>query len=164
MSLTHGMSYTREHKSWAGMKKRCTSAKYFAAHRYKTRGIKVCDRWLNSFTNFYADMGPRPAGHSLDRINNDGNYEPGNCRWATPKQQALNRTAPTGRKGEACGASKLTASEVLKIFEDRRTKTAIAADYGVTRTAVLHIKIGKTWRSVTGYGDQPGVRITVTPL
>jgi hypothetical protein len=56
-----------------------------------SRGITVCDRWLDSFANFYADMGPKPSPqHSIDRINNSGNYEPSNCRWATPTEQAAN--------------------------------------------------------------------------
>jgi hypothetical protein len=80
-------SYGSTYRSWQSMKTRCNNLNF---RRYGGRGITYCDRW-NSFENFLADMGPRPPGHSLDRINNNGNYEPSNCRWATLSQQAQNR-------------------------------------------------------------------------
>lgn len=73
------------------MRKRCLNPNTHNFKDYGERGIKVCDRWLNSFENFLADMGERPNGMTIDRINPNGDYEAGNCRWATPQMQARNR-------------------------------------------------------------------------
>jgi hypothetical protein len=89
---THGMSKTPEYITWQHMKDRCLNPKHEAFSHYGGRGIKVCDRWLNSFENFYEDMGPRPRGKTLDRKEFNGNYEPNNCRWASSKEQANNQT------------------------------------------------------------------------
>ena len=87
---THGMAYSREYRSWASMKQRCENPNHKRFSDWGGRGISVCDRWQR-FENFISDMGPRPEGHSIDREDNDGNYEPGNCRWATRSQQQKNR-------------------------------------------------------------------------
>ncbi len=88
---THGMWKTRTYRIWNGMKARCRNKDSKKAHLYAGKGIKVCDRWL-SFENFLADMGEAPDGMSIERRNGNGNYEPGNCMWATLKDQANNTT------------------------------------------------------------------------
>lgn len=87
----HGMSYSSEYRIYNAMKSRCYNDKVKGYEYYGGRGVIVCDRWLESFQNFYDDMGPRPNELSIDRINNDGNYEPDNCKWSNKSEQNMNR-------------------------------------------------------------------------
>lgn len=91
-TATHGLSYTAEYRAWQTMRLRCANPKNRAWPDYGGRGIKVCARWLESVEAFVADMGPKPSPqHELDRIDNDGDYEPSNCRWTTRTENCRNR-------------------------------------------------------------------------
>lgn len=86
----HGMTQTRAYASWEMMKQRCQNPKFHKYHSYGKRGITICTEW-EDFRNFYMDMGDRPKGMTLDRIDNDGNYCKENCRWATHSEQQVNK-------------------------------------------------------------------------
>lgn len=112
-SVTHGLSRSSEYGIYKGMISRCTNAADERYRYYGAKGIGVCERWLESFENFYADMGPRPsANHSIDRVNNTLGYSPENCRWADSVTQQSNRdcTLKVMYKGE-CVALSILAKE-----------------------------------------------------
>lgn len=92
----HLKSFSLEYKTWIAIKRRCCDPGNCGYSRYGARGIKICDKWINDFPAFFADMGPRPSKkHSIDRIDNEGHYEPGNCRWATSAEQGRNKRNTT---------------------------------------------------------------------
>lgn len=97
----HGMRETPTYSSWINMKKRCFNKEHAAYPRYGGRGITVCERWKTSFMAFLSDLGERPEGTTLGRIDNNGDYEPGNCRWETKEEQSIN--LPHG-KCSICGS------------------------------------------------------------
>jgi hypothetical protein len=118
--------------TWYGMLTRCRNSKQRSYADYGGRGIAVCERWL-AFENFLSDMGERPPGSSLDRINNNSNYEPGNCRWANYKEQAANQRR----------RRKLLPNDVTAIRNDRRYQYIIAAEYDISTSLVSKIKSRK---------------------
>lgn len=87
----HGMIKSREYKTWESMKTRCLNKNSKDYKNYGGRGIIICDRWIHSFANFFADMGDKPEGLTLERINNNLGYSPENCKWATMKEQQKNK-------------------------------------------------------------------------
>lgn len=116
---THGKRYTPEYVVWTGMKVRCRDPKSEAFPNYGGRGIKVCERW-ESFAAFYEDMGPRPGpGYKLDRKNNDGDYEPGNCRWVTNRENCRNTRA--NRVVEHLGVKKTLMEWCLELGRNYST-------------------------------------------
>jgi hypothetical protein len=123
---------------------RCRTPSSTSYGTHGARGIEVCGRWLR-FENFLADMGEAPVGLTLDRIDNDGNYEPGNCRWATWKQQIANRRPFSN------GKARLTdqiVREIRSLFDQGWRQADIAAAYGVSQSAVSQVGLHKTWKHV----------------
>lgn len=141
---THGKTRSAEYRAWRAIKDRCYLETCDAYPWYGGRGIKVCDRWLQSFENFYADMGDRPSSkHSIDREDSDRDYSPENCRWATAKEQSLNKKGlvlhviegfllPLGMIAEGTGVPFM----VLKSRIDRKytLEEALGLPKGLKRT------------------------------
>lgn len=130
------MTDTPTYRSWGAMRDRCSNPKCPDYERYGARGLTVCERW-QSFETFLADMGERPRGHTIDRIDGSKGYEPGNCRWATAVEQTLNSVVP-----------KLDRESVRAIRGDKRPLGEIADAHGVSRAAVCMAKNRKTWKHV----------------
>jgi len=135
-STTHGLSKTPTHNSWRGMMARCNNPKHQYYRLYGERGITVCQRW-HSFENFLADMGMKPKGASIDRINNLGNYEPENCRWANNIEQARN----------------VSSNRILTYKGKSQSVAAWADDLGV-KAVTLNMRLFRGW-SVTKTLERP---------
>lgn len=110
------------YSTWQGMKSRCCNPRQIQYKDYGGRGITVCERWLNSFDNFRADMGERPEGMTLDRIDVNGNYEPGNCRWADRSTQSVNRRIDARNKSGYTGVKYLDKRDIWEVIITRRGK------------------------------------------
>ena len=133
----HGMSNTPTYHSWAMMKQRCLNEKAESFDRYAGRSIGICQRWQDSFVAFLADMGEKPEGMSLDRIDNDGDYCPENCRWATRTDQNRNNRRV-----------KLSMESARAIRADTRPCPEIAKAYGLSKSCVWAVKKGRTWKEL----------------
>ncbi|QHZ59820.1 HNH endonuclease [Alteromonas phage vB_AmeM_PT11-V22] len=127
--VTHGLSYHPLYKTYRGMIARCYHGNHPSYHRYGGRGIKVCDRWLESFENFLKDVGEKPDNtYSLDRKDNEGDYEPTNCRWATQKQQCNN----------------FSANHIVKYEGTRYTLSELADKIGVKQNTLTY-RLKRGW-------------------
>lgn len=135
----HGRWHSRAYKTYYAMRNRCLNPNFHAYARYGGRGIRICQRWLDSFEAFYADMGDPPPGCTLERRNNDEGYSPDNCVWADRKTQANNMHRHR----------KLTPQDVAEIRSLVSSQAAsyarIASDFGVSASTVCHIIKGKSW-------------------
>lgn len=137
VSTKHGMHGRPENAIWRVMKYRCVNPNAQGYQNYGGRGIRVCERWSSSFEAFMEDMGPRPSSsHSIERVDNNGDYEPSNCRWETRKSQQRNRRVcrPVIRSDGVRFSTMAEAAEIL----------------GVTQTSIRSVCVGKN-KTARGY-------------
>ena len=126
------------HRSWMSMRTRCLCKTANNYAPYGGRGIQICQRWLDSYESFLADMGERPSGTTLDRIDNSKGYEPGNCRWATVTQQNRNKSNVK--------LTPMLARAIRMMHELGYSQSFVGRRFGVARSLVCQIKQGKVWR------------------
>ncbi|MFD1104587.1 helix-turn-helix domain-containing protein [Sphingobium olei] len=134
----HAKAQTGEYKSWAAIIQRCTNPNNPGYAAYGGAGIDVCERW-RSFSNFLEDMGPKPTKfHSIDRLDNSRGYHPDNCRWATKREQVLNRAY-----------TKLSDALAIMVRESKRSHGALAKELGVSKSTIAAIRSGRNWSDVS---------------
>lgn len=136
MRATHRMKGTPTHISWQGLRNRCNNPNNPKFPRYGGRGITVCERW-NSFENFLSDMGERPKGMTIERKDNNGNYEPGNCIWATPTQQ--------GRNHSTTKLNMNLAREIRRMRASGKKIRVISERLEVPMHSVSNVIYGRSW-------------------
>ena len=157
--IKHGMARTPTYQSWMRMKVRCENKNDEHYERYGARGIKVCDRWQD-FSKFHEDMGDRPQGKTLDRIDVNGDYSPENCRWATAKQQGRNRRnnklltidGVTKCQSEWCEQYKIRDSVFLK-----RIQRGMSAIEALTRPMQNYIEIDGVSKTIPEWARHNGI-------
>jgi hypothetical protein len=122
-----------ERDTWRGMIERCSNPRHIGFKYYGARGITVCERWRKSFAAFFADMGPRPPGLTLDRIDPNGNYKPDNCRWITPREQRRNqRPYDEGARVRAAWQNRERASKNRRTLIGQRFNRLVVIAYADT--------------------------------
>lgn len=134
----HGMCYSKEWRAWKNMKRRCLNPKRKSFKNYGARGIKVCERWLGCFENFFEDMGKCPEGMSLDRIDVNGNYEPNNCRWADLITQANNKRNSVKIKD---GQEELSIEELAKKTGIKSNTIRVRISKGMTKDEICNTPV-----------------------
>lgn len=161
--VKHGMRKTAEYRIWTHIKSRCYNEKVPEFKHYGGRGISMCDRWLSSFNNFIADMMVRPTNkHSIDRIDNNGNYEPSNCRWATSSEQANNTRSnrkitingTTKNMGQWANENGLRHESVYK----RLKRGKSGADIIASRPDLIMLTFNGVSASIKDWSDKTGIK------